>query len=101
MTSDELEIRLKSVNKHVDWDDSVDLHIQAVLSENSTFAKNTFFFDCDPVGTNCRRSYLEVVLPDREVIDDIHEFLSNHLIKDDEIRRSIEIPLVEGKKANS
>lgn len=101
MTSDQLEIRLESVNKSRDWDYRVNLRIVAYLQDTEYFSANTLIFDCDPVGSNCERTYLEVEFPDQEAIADIRQFLAHHLEKDDKIERSCRVPVINAKRVNT
>jgi hypothetical protein len=101
MTADRLEIRLNSVNENADWDNEVRLRIVAYLDGNESFNQNTLIFDCDPVGSNCERSYLEVEFPNQEAIAKIRQFLSRHLEKDDAIERTCQISVVDAKRINT
>lgn len=100
MVPDELEITLHSENEHIDWDYNVDLQIHAVTKDTDYFEKNTVIFDCDPVGSNCQRTYLEVVFTERSALKEIHQFLSSHLEQNDNKERVKEVSLSDGTWIN-
>lgn len=99
MTSDQLEIHLKSIDRSKKWDDRVTLHITAYLEGTESINKNTLLFDCTPRGENYERTTLKAEFDSRQRILEIHRFLTDHLQKSDEVQRSRQIPVVKAKRS--
>ena len=66
MQQDEIEVLLRSSEPAGDYNPEVSLRITAYFREDSSFDGNTLTFQCDPVGTNYRSSYLKVTFDDNE-----------------------------------
>lgn len=101
MLPDRLETYLVSVNKEPDWDHNVSLHITAFLSESGDIPENTLRFNCDPVGSNYSKVFLEVEFEDRFQFGEIRDFLVHHLKRDDKVHRSLELPIKNSVKSTT
>lgn len=99
MTTDTVEKRFSSKNPTVDYNASISLSFSAYFDEDSYIDKNTLIFDCDPIGNNYDRTYLQVKIDDWTSITRIREFLSHHFVDMEDTRRTLTVPVEEGEYA--
>lgn len=93
MKPDTAEIRLDTVKGSPESIYSISTSLTAVLTARNSIDKNTLIFDCNPIGDNYRRTYLQVTFGDWSVVAKIRDFLAHHFSDMKGTRRTLNVPI--------
>lgn len=97
MRPDAVKITLESKQVGSKHTFAVSTNITAYLVDGDVFDKNTIVFDCDPFGSNYRRTYFEAKFADWTSVYQIREFLSHHFSDIEGKTRELTMPIEEGR----
>lgn len=96
MKPDTVEIKLETAENSPVTIYSVSTTITAYLRDTGSIDKNTLIFDCDPMGDNYRRTYLQVKFNDWSTVARIRDFLAHHFSDMKGTKRSLTVPIEQG-----
>lgn len=96
MLPDQVDLHLSSSGDANNWSRKLTLMITAYLSGTERIKKNTFIFDCDPIGANYSRAHLRITLEDLSDLRILYDFLNHHISHGLDARRQVEFPVKEG-----
>lgn len=95
---DSVEYSLNTVENSFDSYNEISLTLSAYFSEDEYFEDRTIIFDCNPLGANYRRTYLQVRFDDWSRVEQIRDFLEHHFSDmEDNEERTLTVPIVEGR----
>ena len=97
MKPDRVEIHLKSQREYERRTASVSTSMTAQLGNGGYLDENTLCFDCDPIGSNYSKTYLQVTFDDWSTVSEIRDFLAYHLSDIKDITRTLTVPINEGQ----
>lgn len=96
MSRNSIETNLTSSESGDHYSQEVSLQITAYFESDGRTNDNTLTFQCDPVGTNYRSSFLEVTLDSWSKVVEIREFLAECFGDDITTRQTLSVEVEDG-----